>query len=373
MRVSLAALVFAVLSVASSSADAANYVLYFHGRGQGSWNGEVANAAGWTNVTFSYNGNAKLNGNETNVTVTNAISTYCSGGNACIIHCYSAGCLRTLKAVSDLRAGGNSLPGLYWAEASGSAAGGTKLAELSTSGWTKYIAKLLGQQEKVDFDLTPGAARGTWGYVQDDMGVTMFHIAGAKNVCKKILFVKICGNKYVDAGVGDGVVGMDSASGASAQGKVWDGCAVAKYPYRTYDSWYSPCGGDGSRDHFGLPGHGATIIAACLAGTSTDQWRNWNDNDADGLADCADSSGQCDNAFTNSSADFSKTPANVPVASDVSGTSSPTVGSTSGATCMGKCGGWSGTPGYYCDAICVSYGDCAPDYYAANCHVLNSM
>lgn len=358
------------LAALGSKAEAGNYVIYLQGRGWGSWNGEVANSPGWTNVTMSYDGSSRLDSAATNVTVRNAIGAYCAGGNYCVIECYSAGCLRMLKAVNDLHAGGNSTPGLLWAEGAASAAGGTKLAEVSTKGFTGFIAKILGQQEKVDYDLTPSAARSTYGYVQGSMGAYVYHIAGAKNFCKKILFVKICGNKYVDALVGDGVVGMDSASGASAQGKYSDGCAVAKYPYRTYDSWYSPCGGDGNRDHFGMPGSAATILSSCLGGSGYDANRTWHDPSSDSVGECTDSAGQCDNAFDSGAADYSKTPALVSVATDVSASASNTTGYTNAGTCSGKCGHYGGS--CWCDSYCVTYGDCCGDYYAAQCNILNA-
>src|SRR5690242_17915684 len=80
----------AILVGLAAPVFAGNYVVYLQGRGWASWNGETLTASGWTNVTLSFNGNAVLNGAETNTTVKNAISTYCSGGNHCIIHCYSA-------------------------------------------------------------------------------------------------------------------------------------------------------------------------------------------------------------------------------------------------------------------------------------------
>lgn len=372
MRRAALILTLAIMGTAALADDvqAANYVIMVQGRGWSTWNGEMPSAAGWTNVTLSFNGNAKLNGGETNVTVRNAILNHCSSGHSCIIHCYSAGCLRVLKAVTDLRSAGNTLPGLLWAEASASAAGGTKLAEVATKGFTGFLAKLLGQQEKIDFDLTPAAARSTWGYVQGNFGATMYHIAGKNNVCKKILFVKICGNKYVDAGVGDGVVGMDSASGASSPGKFYDGCAVAKYPYRVYDSWFSPCGGE-ARDHFGMPGRGAAIIGSCLSGSSNDANRNWSDSSASTAAECNDAAGECDGYFENSGQNFSMTPSLVQVAGSVATTSSPTTGTTSGPTCAGKCGKFSGA-GCWCDAACVYFGDCCSDYYAQRCDIINA-
>jgi hypothetical protein len=363
---SLFILLFIVLT--AGPALAGNFVVHVQGRGWNNWNGETASLSGWTNVTLPFNGNSKLNGNETNVIVRDAIANHCTNGNTCIVHCYSAGCLRVLKAVSDLRASGNTLPGLLWVEASASAAGGTKLASIATKGFTGFLAKLLGQQEKIDYDLTPSAARNTWGYVQDDMGVTMYHLAGNQNICKKILFWKICGNKYVDAGVGDGVVGLDSASGASAAGHTYDGCAAAKYPYRTYEyADGASCSGE-ARDHFGMPGRSAKLLGAIFASPYLDLNRSWGDVATN--PDCDDGAGACDNAFESAGQDFSKTPAGAPVSGDVSAYASNTTYNTSATTsCSGKCGGYAGA--CWCDAACTSFGDCCGDYYAANCPAVN--
>src|SRR5438552_3025465 len=156
-RTSISALVIALgLVLAAGEARAGNSVLHFQGRSWGSWNGETVGQSTWTTRTFNFNGSARLDSPETNVVVRGAIATYCSGaGNNCVIMCYSAGCSRVLKAVDDLRASGNPLPGLFWIEAAGSTGGGTKLAEIATSGFTSFIAKLFGQQEPIDFDITP--------------------------------------------------------------------------------------------------------------------------------------------------------------------------------------------------------------------------
>ncbi len=355
----------------TAPAFAGNYVLYLQGRGWGSWNGEMLSAGGWTNVTLGFNGNAAINGPETNTTVRNAIATYCGGGNSCIIHCYSAGCLRMLKAVYDLRAGGNSLPGLLYAEGSGSAAGGTKLAELSTQGLTSFIAKLLGQQEKVDWDMTTGAARNTWGYVQNSFGANFWQFGGYLDMCKSLLFFKICGNKYVTGGNGmtaDGVVGMDSYSGMSTAGYVTNGCNAAKYSYRIYDSGpytdqygnnLTPCTG-AARDHFGEPGLGTGILGADLTGTGYDAKRNWSDS----TSQAACSGTGCDAQFSSTAQNYSKTPALSPVATSVAATSSNTTSvDTSTATCWGHCGGSSN--GCYCDSACSYYGDCCSDKSSA--------
>ena len=361
----------------SAPVYAGNYILYLQGRGWASWNGETAVASGWTTVTLAFNGNAPINGNETNVTVKNAIATYCAGGNNCIIHCYSAGCLRMLKATYDLRAGGNSLPGLLYAEGSASAAGGTKLAEMSTQGLTKYIAKILGQQEKVDYDMTTGAARNTWGYVQNSFGANFWQFGGYVDICKSLLFFKVCGNSYVRGGysmTGDGVVGMDSYSGSSSAigtnglSSLTNGCSVAKYSYRIYDSgpYYdqngvnqTPCTG-ANRDHFGEPGLGTGIIGADVTGTGYDYHRQWSDS----TSQAACSGTGCDQQFTSTAQNYSMTPSLSPVATSVASTSSNTTAvNTSGATCYGHCGGASN--GCYCDSACAGYGDCCSDKYNA--------
>jgi hypothetical protein len=361
-----------VLTALAAPAHGGNYFLYLQGRGWASWNGETASVSGWTNVTLNYNGNAPINGYETNTIVKNAIATYCSAPNACVIHCYSAGCLRMLKAVYDLRAANNSLSGIQYAEGSGSAAGGTKLSEVSTQGFTSFLAKLLGQQEKIDWDLTTGAARNTWGYVQNSFGANFWMMGGYVDICKSLLFFKICGNKYVTGGqsgfTADGVVGMDSYSGRSTAGATSNGCTAAKYSYRIYDSgpYYdqygnnaSPCTG-AARDHFGEPGLATAMISADWSGTGYDYKRSWGD--ATSQADCTGTS--CDDKFTSTAQNYSMTPSLTPVATSVASTSSNTTAvNTSTNTCYGHCGGQSN--GCYCDSACAGYGDCCPDKASA--------
>jgi hypothetical protein len=370
MRRTLHTMLIAVVTfLAVPRAHAGYYNVYVHGRSWGNWSAETVNAAGWTNVTLAFDGNARLNGNETNVTVRNAIYAYCSNGNLCHVVCYSAGCLRTLKAIDDLRAMGYTLPGLLWSEGAASAAGGTKLASIATKGFTGFLAKLFGQQEKIDFDLTTSAARSTWGYVQDAFPPTaLYHMGGNANICKKILFFKICGNKYVDAGVADGLVGLDSSSGSSTNGYIYDGCNVAKYPGRYWEPG-RPCGGE-PKDHFGMPGATMSVIGPQIGGTGANYGFSWGDLTGD--PDCNDANGECDNAFSVTQADYSKTPALQYVAPDVSAKASNTTFNTGGATCSGKCGGYSGA-GCWCDSYCVSYGDCCGDYYAAQCNIVNAQ
>ena len=357
-----------LLGLFAARAHAENSILYVQGRAWGSWSSEKVTAGGWTQRTLDFNGNARMDGAETNVTVRNAIASYCSGANSCIVVCYSAGCNRVLKAIDDLRASGNALPGLFWIEAAGSAAGGTKLAEMATAGFVGFLAKLFGQQEKIDHDITPGAARGTWGYTQDAVPPdAMYQTAGNLDICKGFWIFKLCGNAYID-GAADGLVGFDSAAGASTQGRYWDGCAVTKYPGRIWQSGV-PCGGE-ARDHFGIVGRVVTLLAPQVQGTGTDKMLRWGENLS--AAACNAALGECDHPAAVSSMDFSRTLAAAQVAKDVSSVTSPTTGQTLGATCAGKCGGSSGTS-CWCDAGCGARGDCCADYTAVKCNLVNAQ
>src|SRR5688572_14186618 len=119
MRVLLGILVAVLaLAAAAPAAEATNYVFHMQGRGWKGWdNMQSVTATGWTNMYFNYDGNSSLTNSTTTSEINNALTTYCnSSANACVILCYSAGCLRMQKAVSDLRAVGHPLSGLLWAE-----------------------------------------------------------------------------------------------------------------------------------------------------------------------------------------------------------------------------------------------------------------
>jgi hypothetical protein len=393
-----------------ANAHAANYVLHFHGRSQGSWMSSeggarmaLANVAtnGWTNKTFSYNGNARIVSNETDSTtdvnsVNYALRTYCGTGtgNACIVHCYSAGCLRALKAIDDIRAGyggaANSLAGLLYMEGSGSVEGGTDLAELATGLFTGWIAKILGQQESIDFDLTRARARTDFAYVHDAMPVQFWHVDGNIEVCKKLLgFVKICSG-WVIAGSDDGVVPWASSAGFSSSEPRTSMCNVSaaeeqdvtqnvpnKYPKHRTDTTWIDCDGTApgastaSWDHFGIPDVGERIVEANLKSlqtTSYDYW-TWSDPITSEAA-CASAS-TCDNAFQSTrSTDFTRY-------SDGAATSSVSVDSstsqTYGATgltwsCAGRCG--TAVPAGWCGCQAASSDRCG-DYSTQHCDRIN--
>ena len=399
MRNTLALLVGAVVVLVSSGVALADKtVLYVQGRGWQNWDSETVSASGWNNRKLTFDGNAPLRDKSgcsgaacADKIVRDAISQECRGNDAngvanqCVIHCYSAGCLRVLKAVDDLRAQGLTPTGIQWVQGSGGASGGTDVASLSTSGGTKFLAKLIGQQEKVDYDLTPSAARSTHGYVQDAMwGPRLYHIAGYNDICKGLWVFKLCGNKYAKAkdsngnpaGHADGVVPHASAAGCSSHGPVSDGCACSKYPYRTFDTGYTDTSCSGSpRDHAGIVGLGSGIIGADLTGTGYDKKRNFSDPTSQ--SECSGSS--CDDGFNYSCEDdFTEhqgSSCEVLTTNVDSKTSNTSNADTYGATCRGKCG-LSSIPGASCacDAGCGSRGNCCSDYSgAAQCHIVNAQ
>lgn len=383
MRTLLAAAVAVAAAVTLTAytpeAQAGNYILYFHGRSQKNWSGgELVNPPpGWTNVTFSYDGNQRINSDATNVAVRNAISTYCANGNVCIVNAYSAGVYRTLKAMHDLGNHGG-IPGLAYVNAGASAAGGSKLAEVATRGITGFLAKLFGQQTPLDYDLTPGAARNSYGYIQDAAydagGAFMFHTAGSKDLCVKLWFVKLCSGRTLIGGKNDGVVGFDSAAGYASAGYYGDACtAGAKYPGRAYETANAGCYGE-SRDHFGMSGRASSVLAAGMGNhagqiaSAVDYARDWSD--ATSEADCVDSDGQCDQGFADPNKSFCRANDGTMVCTPSTLASGTSVDTAPNNTCQGSCGKYTGS--CWCDAACLNNGDCCSDYAgASNCSTVN--
>lgn len=387
MKTSIALSIATALFCIAGSASAANYVIYAQGRGWKDWSTQervnVA-ASSWTNVTVAYDGGASINGPAT-TTLRLALEQRCatSTGNTCVVVCYSAGCLRFLKAIHDSSVTSFNIVRV---SAIASAAGGTKGAEALTTGSLKTVAKLFGQQEAVDWDLTPAAARGTFGNVQNDMNKTtgtMYHYAGYKDTCKTFLFVKMCGNKYVSAGLtgakSDGLVSFDSAGGASAQGAFNNLCSTggtgtqritSRYAKRAPGVSGSECDGE-NRDHAGMVGFGVAKSEQALAVTPTGD-KNLTFSDTSSQSVCSDTS-SCGQAFTDTSADQAtlktSTGTKVTVAPNTDTTSSPATTDTSSATsCTGRCGLYQPGRACQCDAACASGGDCCADYATtSNC------
>jgi len=379
LAVAAASAAAAALTAFTPEAQAGNYILYFHGRSQTGWSGgELVNPPpGWTNVTFSYDGNARISSG-VDTAVRSAIQTYCSNGNVCIVNAYSAGVYRTLKAMHDLGNKGG-IPGLAYVNAGASAAGGAKLAEIATRGITGFLAKLFGQQTPLDYDLTPGAARNNYGYIQDAAydagGSFMYHTAGSKDLCVKLLFVKLCSGRMFIGGKNDGVVGFDSSAGYASAGTYGDACSAgAKYPGRLYETANAGCGGE-DRDHFGMSGRASSVLAAGMGGhvgqiaSAVDYARSWSDGTTE--PDCIDSNGECDRAFADPNKNFCRANDGTQVCTPSSLGSGSSVDTAPNNTCQGSCGKFTGS--CWCDAACATNGDCCSDYSgASNCAAVNS-
>ncbi|HEY5952626.1 MAG TPA: hypothetical protein VIV40_44310 [Kofleriaceae bacterium] len=379
-------IVVAMLAIAAP-ARATNYVFHMQGRGWKGWdNMQSVSATGWTNMYFNYDGNSALTNSTTTTEINNALTTYCdTTANSCVLLCYSAGCLRMVKAVQDLRAQGHALSGLLWAEAAASAAGGTGLAELATQGGTKILAKILGQQEKIDFSLTPAAARAQ---PRSNFGKWIYHVAGKNDLCKGFWIFKICGNGYVGYNKGDGVVPFHSAFGCATAGAVTD-CNCTKYAYHSFENRVTGalCTGQ-NFDHLGMANSGCEITKAALTGSGSAVVVSWSDVTSNSA--CTTTNSSCDDQFAQTAQNWSKKTDLTSIATSVATKASNTTlytdsrsiagpaaygdDVTYGApwryTCGGKCGGSNktgGTTRCYCDTSCVSAGDCCSDYSTTVC------
>lgn len=272
------------LVVAPNVAAAAKYIVYVHGRSMSGWpvNGRLGASAEWTHIDMTFNGSARLADASVRQAVRSTIAAYCTSTD-CVVACYSAGCARTLLAFEDLRAMGTPASRVLWVQATASAAGGSELAALSTNNGIRLIAKIFGvdvPSESIDKDLDPGTMRGTFGFMQNGAPAPVYHLAGSKNICRKVkiggiiggiiaggvsrflgygmfspqgliigaigrvlgnlLFgsakIKLCGNSSFPGGHGDGAVPVHSAAGyadTGSHGNHADG--GPKYVFRAYE------------------------------------------------------------------------------------------------------------------------------------------
>jgi hypothetical protein len=255
---------------------------------------------------------------------------------------------------------------------------------MATSGGTKIIAKLIGQQEKIDFSLTPSAARAQ---PQSNFGKTIYHLAGKNDICKGFWVFKMCGNGYVNpsGGGADGVVPFHSAYGCSSSGAYWD-CNCTKYAYHVTDTTTSTsCSGE-PFDHFGMPNVGCKVVKAFLPqAQQTAVAASWSDASSNSL--CSTNNSSCDDRFYQTAQNFSKKTDLTSIATSVATKASNTTlytdsrsiagpaayGDQSGYwrySCGGKCGGnntYGGVTRCRCDAGCVAAGTCCSDYSVSVC------
>jgi hypothetical protein len=391
MRKTTGLMVALALLAVGGTAHATAYVIHMQGRGWASWNTMYqvqASAEGWTNDFITYDGNSALTNSTSTTNINNKLIADCEGSNVCRILCYSAGCLRMQKAVSDLRASGHNLAGLAWAEATASAAGGTNLAVLSTKGGTSLIAKLIGQQEKIDTSLTPTAARAAY---TSDFNRTIYHEAGNQDMCKGFLFFKICGNAHIGGGGhGDGVVPFDSAFGCNSTNGSPD-CNCTKYAYHSFENRVTGVNCTGQQfDHFGMANSGCQILTAVLAGSGQAPLVSWSDSTSNPECNASGTDNQCDDQFNSTSQNWSKKTDLSSIATSVATKASNTTLYTDSRyitgpntsyddtgsgqywrwSCGGKCGGNNTAGGVTrcaCDSGCVARGNCCDDYSTSVC------
>lgn len=239
-------LALALLAVAAPrSAEAADHVVYLHGRSMSTWPAAayLGASASWSHVTLAYNGSSRLTNSTARTAINNALASYCGGANRCVIACYSAGCARMFLAFSDLKAEGRYPANILWTEAIGSAAGGSEVSEKATKWWVRLMAKLFNTDsaEPIDYDIKPGVMRNNYGYIQNQATTPVYHMAGSSDICVtlRILWlvkIKLCGNKEFPGHYGDGVVPVHSAAGyadTAAHANHADG--AAKYVFRAYE------------------------------------------------------------------------------------------------------------------------------------------
>lgn len=243
-----------------------NKVVYLHGRSMNGWPVHLQSTSDWTHVTLSYNGSARISDSNVRTTVKNAIAANCRGANQCAIVCYSAGCARMLYAFDELAAAGTPADRVTWITATASAAGGTETADAATKWFAKVLSKIFGGGAAIDEDLKVNAMRSNYGFIQNRAPVAMYHLAGSKNMCRKIWFVKLCGNKYLPGSIGDGAVPPHSACGFAARGYYpnCNGAYGAKYSNRLaeQDALYA-------LDHRGMVGKGIEMASYRLGRTAT--------------------------------------------------------------------------------------------------------
>jgi hypothetical protein len=247
----------------------ANKIVYLHGRSMRAWPsaGKLPTGADWNHVILSYNGDTRLTNSTSRSQIKEAINTNCNAPNQCVIVAYSSGVNRMLLALSDLKAEGRPATKVLWVTATASAAGGSELATKATRGFSGFLAKLFGARADVDYDITPNAARGTFGYTQNNSPAAVYHAAGNKDYCKKkkILFVtiKLCGKKYLPGRFGDGAVGPHSACGLTTVG-AFSSCYGTKYTnrYAQQDALYYS-------NHEEMVAVGVKLAATRLATTAT--------------------------------------------------------------------------------------------------------
>lgn len=230
---------------AANVADAANYVVYVHGRTQSTWDGATYAVPGYTKAVVSYNATTATLA-QANVAVRTQLAQYCSGENVCIVVAYSNGALQVGYTQANYP---EALENALYIEAGASAAGGSELL----NGFTSAAGDFLGvtYPSGVDATLSVSAARNAYNH-NLTAGVVTYHLAGNTNWRNAIWYATAA----LLPGDDDGVVSFASAFGCSSSGSQSRSCT--KYSGHVLDlgatsgSWRCPDATCGSVDHFAM-------------------------------------------------------------------------------------------------------------------------
>jgi len=190
----------------ANAANATTYSLYIHGRTGGvtgcgvtqptpsGWSYWGVTGTGINPIPVNYDGTAHIS--VANPTVRAALDTYCTGSNACYVACHSAGCAHLGYALDHF--GGGNRWNIIWADAAGSAEGGTELADYFS--WASC--------DPLGSDIRTGTVRGMYNH-NNLQGNLAFMFAGAKGTAYS----------FALPGDDDQVVPFHSSGGMSSTGR----------------------------------------------------------------------------------------------------------------------------------------------------------
>ena len=246
LRAPLVASTFACALLATSVAEASNYVVYVHGRTQESWDrGALFATPGYEQAFIDYNATTATLA-QANVTVRARLAQYCTGDNDCVVVAYSNGALQVGYTQAFYP---EALENALYVEAGASAAGGTELL----NGFTSVVGQVLGATypNGVDATLSVSGARNAYNH-NLTAGVATYHLGGNTDWRNGLFYVTAA----LLPGNDDGVVPYASAFGCSSSGSQTSNCA--KYTGHSLDLGASSgsrrCSGGvcSSTDHFGM-------------------------------------------------------------------------------------------------------------------------
>ncbi|MCU0685341.1 MAG: hypothetical protein MUF34_24395 [Polyangiaceae bacterium] len=236
------------LAATPSVAQAGQYVVHVHGRGQSGWgDNPMYSQPGWQTVGVSYNATTATLA-QANAQLRPQLAQFCSGSNSCIIVAYSNGALQLGYTQANYP---SVLANALYVEAGGAASGGTELL----NSWTSTVGSWLGATypNGVDATLTVSGARNAYNHSLS-AGINTYHLGGNTGPGNAIWWAT---SGFI-SGDDDSVVPFHSAFGCSSSGSQTQNCS--KFSGHALDVWANvsgnsrncPNGVCGGVDHFGI-------------------------------------------------------------------------------------------------------------------------